>query len=128
MIRTYVLAWFPMVLIAIANGVARDKGYKRQVGELRAHQLSTLSAAILFTAYTWALSLHWPLPSAEQAILAGVIWFFLTIAFEISFGHFVVKFTWRRLAMDYNLLKGRVWVLLLIWVMALPYVVRCLRP
>jgi hypothetical protein len=127
MIPIYLLAWFPMVLIAIANGVARDKGYHRYCGELRAHQISTLSAAILFTAYTWALSLRWPLASAGPALLVGIIWLLMTIAFEIGFGHFVAKFTWRRLAMDYNLLKGRVWVLLLAWVLALPSVVRLLR-
>ena len=29
MILVYTLAWVPMVFLAIANGIARDKGYKR---------------------------------------------------------------------------------------------------
>jgi hypothetical protein len=127
MILTYTLAWIPMVLIAIANGVARDKGYKRYFKELRAHQISTLTGIVLFTAYAWMLSLHWPLESSKQALAVGAIWFVLTIIFEIVFGHFVARFTWRRLAMDYNLLHGRVWVVLLAWLIVLPYVVYRLR-
>jgi hypothetical protein len=127
MILTYILAWIPMVFIAIANGIARDKGYKQYFKELHAHQLSTLTGIVLFTAYTWLVSLRWPLESSGQALTVGVIWFFLTIIFEIVFGHYVAKFTWRRLAMDYNLLQGRVWVVLLAWLIVLPYVVYRLR-
>jgi hypothetical protein len=123
MILIHTLAWIPMVFIAIANGVARDWGYKRYVTELRAHQISTLIGAVLFTIYTWALGRRWPLESSAQAFTIGAIWVVLTIAFEILFGHFVAKFTWRKLAMDYNLLKGRVWVLILLWLFVLPYAV-----
>jgi hypothetical protein len=127
MILLYTLAWVPMVFIAIANGIARDMGYKRYVTELRAHQISTLTGAVLFTLYTWGLSLRWPLASAGQAFTVGAIWVVLTIAFEILFGHFIAKFTWRKLASDYNLLKGRVWVLILLWLLVLPYIVHRMR-
>ena len=127
MILIYTLAWVPMVFIAIANGIARDKGYQRYVTELRAHQISTLIGAGLFTIYTWALSLRWPLESTAQAFAIGAIWLVLTIAFEFLFGHFVAKVTWRKLTMDYHLLKGRVWVLILLWLFVLPYLVRRFR-
>ena len=41
--------------------------------------------------------------------------------------HFVVKHTWWRLAAEYDLLKGRVWVLILLWLLVLPYVIHRLR-
>jgi hypothetical protein len=44
----YVLAWFPMVAIAIANGVVREAWYGKYLSELAAHQISTLIAVILF--------------------------------------------------------------------------------
>lgn len=47
----YFLAWFPMVLIAIANAALREAGYKRYVGELAAHQISTLTGCILIGVY-----------------------------------------------------------------------------
>jgi len=124
MTTIYTLAWVPMVFIAIANGILRDRGYKRYLPELRAHQLSTVIGAALFTIYTWIVMAWWPLPSDREALGIGAIWVALTIGFEVGFGHLVLKFTWRRLAMDYNLLKGRIWSLLLVWLFLLPLVMR----
>ncbi len=123
MILIHTLAWIPMVFLAIANGIARDRGYKRYMTELRAHQLSTLIGIVVFTIYAGLLARIWPLASAADASVVGAIWLVLTVAFEVVFGHFVLRFTWRRLAMDYNLLKGRVWVVFLVWLAALPSVV-----
>lgn len=46
----YVLAWFPMVVIAITNGGLRQAWYGKHLGELQAHQVSTLTAVILLVA------------------------------------------------------------------------------
>jgi len=120
MVLVYTLAWIPMLFIAIANGVARDLGYKEFTTPLRAHQISTLTAAILFAFYTWAIARRWPLESVVQALLVGGIWFLLTIGFEVGFGHYVARHSWADLAADYDLREGRVWLLLLLWLFALP--------
>ena len=44
----YVLAWLPLLLIAVANGALREGLYAGYLGELRAHQVSTLSGVLLF--------------------------------------------------------------------------------
>jgi len=123
MIGIYAIAWAGMVVLAIANGALRERGYGRHMPELRAHQLSTLTAGVLFFGYTGFLGLAWPLASTGQAFVIGGIWLVLTVVFEFSFGRWVMKHTWSRLLMDYNLLKGRVWPLLLVWLFLLPYVV-----
>jgi hypothetical protein len=120
MVLVYTLAWIPMLFIAIANGVARDLGYKKRTTPLRAHQISTLTAAIFFAFYVWALTRRWPLESAAQSLLVGGIWFLLTIAFEFGFGHYVARHSWSDLAADYDLCQGRVWLLLLLWLFSLP--------
>ena len=51
MLLTYTLAWFPLVILAILNGALRERGYKRFMSELRAHQLSTLIGIILVGIY-----------------------------------------------------------------------------
>ena len=51
----YVVAWVPMVLIAIANGALRQAWYGRYVGELQAHQISTASGILLFGVYIWVI-------------------------------------------------------------------------
>jgi len=122
MILAPTLAWVPMILIAIVNGAVRDLGYAKHTTELRAHQISTLSAAILFAIYVWVIARRWPLQSPAQAIMVGGVWFMLTIAFELLFGHFVARSSWAKLAADYKLHRGRLWPLLLLWLFALPYI------
>jgi hypothetical protein len=44
----YVLAWVPMVCIAIANGALREGWYGKHLSELQAHQASTVTGVFLF--------------------------------------------------------------------------------
>lgn len=121
MIIKYLIAWFPMIVIGILNGVLRKACYENALGELRAHQLSTLSGAILFGLYIWLVGRHWQLESGQQAILVGVMWLVMTVSFEFLFGYFVAGHSWHRLLQDYNILEGRLWTLILIWITIAPY-------
>ena len=127
MIFYYSLAWIPMVFIAIVNGGLRDAVYKPYVGELAAHQISSVTGVALFFVYTWAISRRWKLESGRQALAAGLLWLGLTVAFEFLFGHFVMHHPWEKLFADYNLLAGRVWALVLVCVALLPYAVYRIR-
>ncbi|MEA3278191.1 MAG: hypothetical protein U9Q81_23465 [Pseudomonadota bacterium] len=117
----YVLAWFPMVAIAIANGALRESWFGQSLSELAAHQLSTLTAVILFGVYIWFVVRFWPPTSAAQAVAIGLLWLVMTIAFELLFGHYLAGHSWERMLHDYNLLAGRVWPLVLVWVAVAPY-------
>jgi hypothetical protein len=122
-ILIYSLAWIPMVFIAILNGIFRESVLSKRLSELRAQQLSCLTGVLLFFGYTWLLSLIWPLQSTRQALTVGFIWLLLTIAFEFSFGHYVVHHSWEKLLQDYNVLAGRLWVFVLLGVAFLPLIV-----
>jgi len=104
----YVLAWIPMVFIAIANGAIREGWYGKHMSELRAHQVSTVTGVLLFGVYIWVLIRLWRPESVEQAIAIGLVWLGMTVAFEFLFGRYVAKRTWRDLLHDYNFLAGRV--------------------
>ena len=117
----YILAWFPMVAIAIAHGVLRESWYGKHVSELAAHQISTLTGIILFGVYIWLVVRFWRPASPGQAIAIGLLWFVMTIAFEFLFGHYVTGHSWQHLFHDYNLLAGRIWLLVLLWVAGAPY-------
>lgn len=117
----YLLAWFPMIPIAIVNGILRQYGYEKHLGELRAHQLSTLIGLLLFGAYIAGVIGLFPPDSAGQAMGIGLLWLVLTIGFEFGFGRYVAGHSWNRLLSDYNLLAGRLWVLVLAWLAGAPY-------
>jgi len=122
MLTRYLLAWLGLPLIGIINGAIRQLVYRDALGDLTAHQLSTVTGILFFGLYIWLLSRWWPLPSARTAITVGLIWLALTIGFEFIFGHYVMRNSWEWLLGDYNLLAGRLWVLVLLWITAAPYV------
>src|ERR1044071_5421282 len=123
----YVIAWIPMVFIAILNGTLRQSWYGQHMSELRAHQVSTLTGILLFAIYIAVVTGIWMPASATQALTIGFIWLGLTVAFEFLFGHFIAGHAWERLIEDYNIFAGRVWAALLIWVVVAPYLFYRLR-
>lgn len=112
-----------MVIIAIVNGVVRQAWYGRYLGDLPAHQLSTLTALVLFGLYFWISFRFFPPTTAGQAWAIGFLWLGLTVAFEFLFGRYVAGHSWSRLFQDYNLGAGRVWVLIPLWLAVAPRLV-----
>ena len=127
MILRYVLAWIPMPFIGILNGIIRQYGYKDLVGEMTAHQISCFTGIILFGLYVWFLTLNWKIESAGQALMIGLLWLGLTVSFEFLFGHFVMKNPWSTLLHDYNILEGRLWLFVLVFITLAPLIFFKLR-
>jgi len=117
----YTVCWIGLVVIAIINGALREKAYRPFMSELTSHQLSTVIGLALFSVYIWILARIWRIESTGQAFAIGAIWLVLTIIFEFIFGHYVIGHSWNTLISDYNLLKGRLWVLVLTWTTIAPY-------
>ena len=117
----YFLCWFPMLLLAIINGTARDLWYKKYFGEITAHQISTVSLILLFGFYIWLVMKKYPAKSGTQAIYVGLFWLTLTIAFEFGFGLMRGR-TLTQLLGEYDIMKGRIWILIPVWVILAPYI------
>lgn len=117
---SYLLLWFPMLVLAILNGSARE-WYKQFMPESRARQLSTLSLLVLFTLYIWGVVEAFPPRSDREAVYIGLLWLLLTLAFEFGFGRLRGN-TWKQLFAEYDLLSGKLWILVPVWVAVAPYV------
>lgn len=117
----YLLAWFAMLLTAVANGVLRDFTYGRHLDELAAHQLSSASGIVLLGSVMWVFLRRHPPASGRQALGIGLFWMGLTVAFEFLFFHYVGGHAWASLLAAYDLMAGRVWVLVLAWIAVAPY-------
>jgi hypothetical protein len=115
------VAWLVMLLAAVGNGVARDLTYGRHLTELQAHQLSTVTAILLLGAVVAGFVRRYPPASARHALGIGLLWLGLTVAFEFLFFHYAGGHPWSELLANYDLSQGRVWVLLLLWIAAAPY-------
>ena len=118
----YIFSWFALIPIAIANGVLREKTYGAIVSELTAHQISCVTALVLFYLAFLVVFRCWPLQSRGHAVVVGTLWLVSTVAFEFVFGRFVAGHSWERLLHDYNLLVGRLWILVLLGIFLAPLI------
>jgi len=106
--------WVIILVFAIANGAAREHLLSPRLGGQTGHVVSTLvlCAAIFLVAL---LAIRWLGPRGRRgALLIGATWLGLTLAFEFLAGHYLFGNSWERLLADYNLLRGRVWILVLL--------------
>jgi len=90
----------------VLHGIARVRFLNRREGDHRARQISvfTGSAIILLIA---SVLVPWLAPaSAAQCLWIGLFWLLLMFAFEIGFGLFVFRASWKRLMSDFDLQQG----------------------
>jgi hypothetical protein len=109
-----VAAWGLLVVIAVANGALREFLFAPRLGAQAGHVVSTvvLCAAIFVVAL---LTIRWIGPRGRrEAVLIGATWLALTLVFEFLAGHYLFGNSWEKLFADYNLLRGRVWILALL--------------
>ncbi len=124
----YLLAWFAMLLLAVANGALRQMTFGNTMTELHAHQLSTMIGSVIIGgAFIWVVIRQWPPTSNRQALGIGVLWLFLTVAFESFMGLVLAGRPLDQVLADYDVFQGRVWIFFLIWLTFAPLLFHRLR-
>lgn len=118
----YLLAWIPMVGIAVANGAVREAWLVPQLGEDQGRQVSTLLLVALLAGYIATVMRIWPTRSSRHAIGIGALWLVPTLAFEFMLGGLMSGLSWREMLAEYDLANGRLWALVPLWVAVAPYV------
>lgn len=121
MILRALLVWLLLAVVAVSAGVAREALLTPRIGPQAAHVAGTwVVVAAFFMAI--GLSIRWIVPDLAtwRLWLVGGVWLFLTVAFEFGFGHYVAGHSWSRLFRDYDVLAGRIWVLVLLTVLFAP--------
>lgn len=118
------LAWLAMLAVSVGNGVLREVSYGPLTDERTAHQLSTLTSIVLLGLVMWLFLRRQPPASGRAALGIGLLWMGLTIAFEFLFFHYVGGHSWSTLLANYDLAGGRLWVLVLLWLLLAPSLFR----
>lgn len=105
------LFWFLLMVLAILNGTVRLKLIIPATGLTAGLAVSTVMLCALILGATW-VGIGWLGPSTTtQAWSIGLLWLALTLCFEFGAGHFLFNKPWSELLLDYNIAKGRIWVL-----------------
>jgi len=114
--------WCVLLACAIANGAFREAVLSPRLGAGTAHVVSTLllSAIVLLLA---TATIGWINPQSRgDALMIGLIWLVLVLAFELPGGHYLFGLSWETLLADYNIFEGRVWPLALVVTFVAPLV------
>ncbi len=105
------IIWFLLAFLAVLNGTVREVFITPAVGEQAGHASSTVVFCIVIVAVA-VVSLGWIGPSSRRdALTVGIVWVLLAIAFEFIAGHYLFGNSWEMLLADYNISRGRIWLL-----------------
>jgi hypothetical protein len=106
-----VLFWFLLMVLAILNGTVRIRCIVPLTGLTAGLAISTVLLCALVLLATW-FGIRWLGPaSAPQAWGTGLLWLVMTLVFEFGAGHYLFRKPWNELLVDYDLSRGRIWVL-----------------
>lgn len=98
--------WLLLMLTETLHGAARIFLLVPLLGDFRARQVSVFTGAAIIFALA-ALLVKWINPkTAGHCLLIGACWVILTICFEVGLGLLVFDMSPARITEDYNLLKG----------------------
>ena len=109
-----VIIWFAILIVAIANGAVRVDLLIPRFGEELGHVISTVSLCVAIFAVTSAAIPWIGAVTRNDALGVGLLWVTMTVAFEFLGGHYVFGTPWPELLADYNVARGRIWVLVLL--------------
>jgi len=108
------VAWLAIFMVMFANGAVRVAILQPQLGEDRARQVSSLTGLVLVLLLSRLFVRFATEATMSQLWQIGLAWLAATVAFEFLFGHFVSRLNWAALLADYNILRGRLWVPVLV--------------
>jgi len=106
--------WLVLAISAIIVALFRNGVLLPSLGEQSAHQIGTLIFLILQFLIIYFFIKKIKLKEIRTILSIGIFWLTLTIIFEFLFGHYIIGHPWEKLFADYNILNGRLWVLVLI--------------
>jgi hypothetical protein len=120
MIVRGLVVWLLILILAILNGAARDGLMTPVLGDTLARAISTLILCGLIAGVSWG-TIGWVGPASRRdAWLIGILWLSMTLGFEFLAGHYLFGKPWSELLADYDVRRGRIWILVLIVVLVAP--------
>lgn len=100
------LIWLIVMAAETVHGTLRQLFLAPLLGDLRARQVSVFTGMLLIIVIA-LLFIRWiAAPSTASLLLVGCGWVMLTALFEITLGRLVLGFSWERLFADYEIARG----------------------
>jgi len=98
--------WLIIICTEVMHGAVRGIYLEPVVGDFRARQIAVFTGTVIIFTIS-LITVKWlRAVRKNQLVTVGVIWLFLTLAFEIIFGYYVIGYSRDRILSDFNLLEG----------------------
>ena len=122
------LALLALIIVAeVVNGTVRTLAVVPLVGDFTARQIGTVTGCVLIGLVAWFGSPWLKAGSPRDQWAVGVLWLTLMMGFEVAFGRLVAGASWQRLAEDYNLARGGLLGLGMLWLLCAPRLAAVVR-
>jgi len=105
------LVWLLLCVLAVINGAVREAALVPSLGVAAAHVASTALLCAIILVVAWLTTRWVGARTARDAWRVGLLWVTLTLAFELLAGHYAFGASWSALLADYDVTRGRVWIL-----------------
>ena len=113
--------WLAILMAMMCNGFFRGLVLQPRLGEHVARQVASVLGVCIILAVTAPFVRRLGNRSSAELLGVGILWLVLTVAFEFLFGHYVSGATLETQLADYNLLRGRLWPLVLLTTLLAPW-------
>jgi hypothetical protein len=119
--------WLIIVCVESVHGTLRAMYFAPYVGDFQSRRIAVFTGSLLILLIAY-LFIRWiRAETTLSLIFVGLLWLALTLLFEVSFGRFVLGFSWERLASDYDISRGGLLPFGLILLMFSPLIAARLR-
>jgi hypothetical protein len=98
--------WLLVMAVEFVHGTLRWIFLRPHVGDFRSGQIGVFTGSLLFLLVVYFCEPRMKLRGLGDCLRVGALWVGLTVAFEWSFGHYVMGRSWESIGMEYNLLRG----------------------
>jgi len=88
------------------HGTLRELILKPMVGDVRAKQISFVTALVIIFTITFIFVRWIQASNKKQLLLVGIMWVALTFVFEALIARSLLDISWERFLADYNIVDG----------------------
>ena len=88
------------------HGTLRELILKPMVGDVRAKQISFVTALVIIFTITFIFVRWIQASNKKQLLLVGIMWVALTFVFEALITRSLLDISWERFLADYNIVDG----------------------
>jgi hypothetical protein len=125
-VRAFVV-WLLIVLAESVHGTLRQLFLAPLIGDFMARRMAFFVALLLIFLITYFFIRWISAPNVKSLFAVGLMWMILMTLFEFGLGNFVMNYSWERMFEDYNIQRGGLMGLGLLFMIFAPWLATKLR-